>query len=157
MQTKYISPFINATIETMETMLGVSTERLSPFIKDGDSATGDISGIIGFTGERISGSISLCFPFQAALKSYELMVAEKVSRVTEEVQDSVGELINIVAGYAKKDFDAIDVTFNISLPFVIVGQNHSVTRKTGTPTIVMPFSSSEGVHFTLEISIIETK
>lgn len=122
---KYINPFINATIITMETMLELTPNRLAPFLKNEQNATGDISAIIGFAGREISGSVALSMPFSTSLELYELMIGEKVEKVSGDVQDSVGELINIVAGAAKQNFYDMDLTFHISIPLVVVGENHT--------------------------------
>lgn len=153
MDVKYINPFINATVMTIEMMLGSTPVRQAPYMKDNSIAQGDISGIIGFADRKLSGSVALSFPTSSVLKVYESMMGEKVSRVNTDVQDSVGELANIIAGTAKKEFDEIDVQFHISIPTVVVGNNHTITHKAGTPVVVVPFKMEGDIEFTLEISM----
>ncbi len=153
MDVKYINPFINASVHTIQTMLGLTPERQNAFIKDDATAQGDVSGIIGFADKNISGSVALSFPTATALKIYELMMGEKVSRINSDVQDSVGELANIVTGTAKSEFSSLNVTFHISIPTVVVGKNHRITHKVGTPVVVIPFKLDDELEFTLEISM----
>jgi chemotaxis protein CheX len=122
-------------------------------MKDNSIAQGDISGIIGFADRKLSGSVALSFPINSVLKIYSMMMGESVSRINPDVQDSVGELANIIAGTAKKEFDEIDVQFHISIPTVVVGNNHTITHKAGTPVVVVPFKMDGDVEFTLEISM----
>lgn len=134
-------------------MLGLTPERQNAFIKDDATAGGDVSGIIGFADKNISGSVALSFPIATALKIYELMMGEKVDHINPDVQDSVGELANIVTGTAKSEFSNMNVTFHISIPTVVVGKNHRIAHKVGTPVVVIPFKLDEDLEFTLEISM----
>ena len=137
----------------METTLSITPNRLAPFLKNDQNATGDISAIIGFAGRDISGSVAICMPFDTSLKVYELMVGEKVDKVSGDVQDSVGEMINIVAGAAKQDFYDMDLTFHFSIPLVVVGPEHVISHKSGTMVLVIPFEMGEGMNFSLEVSV----
>lgn len=138
---------------TIEMMLGSTPIRQAPYMKDNSIAQGDISGIIGFADRALSGSVALSFPTKSVLEVYELMMGEKVSRINTDVQDRVGELANIIAGTAKKYFDEINVQFHISIPTVVVGNNHTITPRVGTPVVVVPFKMAGNIEFTLEISM----
>ena len=153
MDIKYINPFIRATITTIETMLSLTPKRLAPFLKNDQNATGDISAIIGFAGKTISGTVAISMPHKASLDIYELMTGEPVNKMTDDVQDGICELINIVAGAAKQDFYDLDLTFHISIPLVIVGSNHMISHKSGTMALVIPFELGDEIKFTLEVSV----
>jgi chemotaxis protein CheX len=51
MDVKLISPFINATLNVLETMAFIKPEAGKPYLKKDNFAQGDVSGIVGFTGE----------------------------------------------------------------------------------------------------------
>ena len=50
MDVKLINPFINATLNVLETMAFIKPEAGKPYLKKNGFAQGDISGVIGFTG-----------------------------------------------------------------------------------------------------------
>lgn len=152
MDVKYINPFINSVVNTMETMVGVSPDRLAPFVKEHCNAKGDVSGIIGFASKTIVGSVALTFPQETARKIYESMMGEPASRINEDVQDTVGELTNIVAGAAKEEFSGIGISYHISIPTVVTGANHKISHKGSTPVVVIPFKVFN-LTFYMEISI----
>jgi chemotaxis protein CheX len=153
MDVKYINPFINSLINTLEMMMGMSPDAKSPYIK-GDSITqGDITGIIGFAEKNITGSIALSFPQDTALKIYNAMTGDNVFRVTRDVEDSIGELTNIVAGGAKTVLAAEGYSFHISIPSVIVGKNHQINHKANAPIVVIPFQV-ESIRFSMEVSML---
>jgi len=152
MDVKYINPFIASLNNTMETMLEVSPDRNQPFLKSNNKAGGDVSGIIGFASEEVVGSVALTFPEKAVLKVYELMMGETVSTINEDVQDTVGELANIVAGGAKEEFGTMGIAYHISIPTVVMGKNHTISHKGGIPVVVIPFDIN-GLPFYMEVSM----
>lgn len=156
MDVQYVNPFIRSLTNAMETMLAVKPVRLAPMLKSGDLTHGDISGIIGFASVNIFGSIALSFPSQTAIEMYNRMVGERATEVTGDVRDSVGEMTNIVAGGAKKDLAEMDLSFDLSIPTVVMGKNHSISHKAGTPVMVIPFQF-DNFKFEMEISLKVTK
>jgi chemotaxis protein CheX len=152
MDVKYINPFINSVYKTMETMLGVSPQRLDPFVKDHNNAQGDISGIIGFASQEVVGSVALTFPTTTALRVYQLMMGEVISSLNEEIQDTVGELANIIAGGAKEELSGLGLSYHLSIPTVVVGKNHTITHKGSTPVVGIPFKLEKDL-FLMEISM----
>jgi len=152
MKVEYINPFIEAVNNMMQTMMGVTPQRLNLSIKTEALTTGDVSGIIGFADKNITGAVALTFPIETVLKIYELMMGEKILTLTPEVQDTVGEMANIVAGGAKRTFAENGMPFHISIPSVITGRNHAIFHKIGTPVVVVPFLV-EGLPFNMEVSM----
>ncbi len=152
MDVKYINPFVNALSNVMETMLEVSPARGTPYLKGENMTQGDISAIIGFAGLNIQGSIALSFPTSVALKIYSLMMAEKVYRITSDVQDVVGELANIIAGGAKSELAEEGLSFNLSIPTVVTGMGHSLGHVINVPVMVIPFSVGKH-HFVMELTM----
>jgi chemotaxis protein CheX len=152
MDVKYINPFVESLINTLEMMMGMTPEPGSPYVK-GDAITqGDITGVIGFAEKNITGAVVLSFPENAALKLYEALTGEAVSNLSRDVEDSIGELTNIVAGGAKTVLAKDGFSFHISIPSVIVGKNHSISHTVETPIVVIPFSYEDLV-FSMEVSM----
>jgi chemotaxis protein CheX len=149
MNVAYVNPFIESTIETFKTMMKIDVVPQKAELKhDGDQMY-DISGIIGLSGNA-QGSISLSFPKIVALKTVSAMVGSEIKIIGPEITDAIGELVNIIAGYAKQNLTQYNLA--ISLPNVIVGKDHSVAALSGTATIVVPFTSAIG-NFAMEISL----
>ncbi len=149
---KLINPFIKGVYNCMETMVGIKPVRLAPYLKGGSLATGDITGIIGFAGKNINGSIGLSFPTETALMIYNLVMNENENRLTLELMDLTGELANIVAGGAKKVFAEAGLSFHISIPTIIVGKEHTIHHQFSTSAVIIPFRLNEH-SFLIEISI----
>ncbi|MCB2198158.1 chemotaxis protein CheX [bacterium] len=152
MDLQYLNPFINSLINTFEMMLGMNPEPGEPSPKGEGMTQGDITGLVGFAEANIIGSVAVSFPTEAALKLYAAMTGEEVTEITRDVEDSIGEISNIVAGGAKTVFASQGLTFHISIPSVIVGRQHSITHKIETPVYVVPFKV-DGIEFVMEISM----
>ena len=60
MDVKLINPFINATINVLETMAFITVEAGKPYLKSDNVAVGDVTGILGLTG-IVNGTISVTF------------------------------------------------------------------------------------------------
>ncbi|MBD3346539.1 MAG: chemotaxis protein CheX [Chitinivibrionales bacterium] len=153
MDVKYINPFIQSTMETFQKMMNTEVSPGKPILKSASTMKFDVSGIIGLSGEA-QGSIAICFPKVVALKTVSAMLGMSVKVVGEEVRDGVGEIANIIAGYAKQYLHEYSVT--ISLPKIIMGNGHVVTNIKGVPAFIVPFESALGV-FAMEVALVPGK
>ncbi len=152
MKIEHVKPFIDSVITTMEMMLGVKPTTKKPYLKGQQPNWGDVSGIVGFAGEKVVGSVALSMPEKSALQVYAAMMGEEVGEVTVDVQDSIGELTNIIAGNAKTVFANHKLNFNITVPSVIVGKHHNISYKEGDLVLMIPFHM-DGAPFCLELLI----
>ena len=91
MDAKLINPFINATANVLKTMAFVTPKPGKPYLKKDDVAKGDVTGIIGLTGEA-NGTISVTFDEGSILKIVSNMFGEEMKELNHEVADAVGEL-----------------------------------------------------------------
>ena len=147
MDVAYINPFVVSTIETFTKMLNSEAKPGKILLKTDESATYDISGVIGLSGEA-QGSICLSFPKLIALKVVSALVGAEIKIIGPEVSDAIGEIANIIAGNAKQHL----TQYNLSLPKVIMGKDHKIASQRGIPTIIVPFESSLG-NFAMEVSL----
>jgi chemotaxis protein CheX len=149
MKAKYINPFIGASMNLFKDYLGLEVESGKPYVLDDPQELDEVSGIIGLAGET-TGSVVLSFSRDTAIKIVSKFAGHAYQALGSDVLDGVGELINIVAGNAKKDL--IDFKIVISLPGVITGSNYRIHWPENIPVISVPFSSSAG-NFTLNVSL----
>ncbi len=152
-KAEHINPFIKATIDSFKTMTKVSVSPGQIKLKDNANTTHDISGIIGLSGGA-RGAIALSFPKDCALDIVSKFIGEPVEDINEDVTDAIGELANIIAGYAKKDL--VDFKIQISLPSVITGEGHKVSDAKNIKAMTIPFSY-DNFHFDLGVALISEK
>jgi chemotaxis protein CheX len=152
MRAELINPFLKATMSTFQTMVNTNPTPSAPFVKAEPSLAHDVSGIIGLSGGA-KGAVIISFPTKTALSTVSAFIGLNVTSVDADVTDAVGELANIIAGAAKADLSGLNVT--ISLPSVVIGQNHKVTTPKDIPSIVIPFTCTHG-EFVVEVCIALT-
>jgi len=151
MDVKMINPFINATLNILETMAFVKSEAGKPYLEKDDIAQGDVSGVVGFTGEA-NGTVSVTFDELCILKIVSNMFGEEMKEINNEISDAVGELTNMISGQARKELAEIDKVFQGGIPTVVTGKNHKLETKTKGPKVAIPFKTDFG-GFTIEVSI----
>ena len=149
MDVTIINPFINATINILETMAFVKSEAGKPYLKKDTVAQGDVSGIVGFTGEK-NGTIAVTFDEPCILKIVSNMFGEEMTEINNEISDAVGELTNMVSGQARKELAEIGKVFQGAIPTVITGKSHKLEAMTKGPKIAIPFKTDFG-SFTIEV------
>jgi len=151
MDAAIINPFISATVDTYKRMLfDNDLKPEAPFIKKQPFPHYDISTTIGLSG-KAAGIISIAYSkMSVAVDTISAMVGGRIDEKSPDLADGVGEIVNIVAGYAKKDL--VQYALEISLPSVIKG-NHWICTPSGVPCIVVPFVSKYG-KLAMEVALV---
>jgi chemotaxis protein CheX len=142
MQIAHIEPFIEATVGMFHDMLGMEPEYLTPYLLNKDiKQDWDISGIIGIGGDA-KGVVVISFSSELAAEITSALVGRKVNGDDPDVVDAVGELVNIIAGNAKKGLE--QYRLNISLPSIVRGFEHRVVWQSDISIVGIPFKVSAG-------------
>lgn len=144
LSVEWINPFIEATEDILDTVAMLKLKRGKLELRENSTVAYDVSGIIGITGEAV-GSIALSFPKKMAVKAVSNFIGEEVISIDADTTDAIGELTNMIAGRAKKIFSEKGIKLKISTPNVVVGKNHTIVSPKGTPSIVIPFESEDGM------------
>ena len=148
MDVEIAKPFINATISVLSTMANVKPVVGAPFVKKDGVAQGDVSAVIGFTGDK-SGSISVSFTKKAAVAVVKNMLGEDIQDIVQDVKDAVGEITNMISGQARAQLADRGLKLAGSTPTVIMGDNHTISHVTKGPIMAIPFDTEHG-SFTVE-------
>jgi len=143
MNVAFINPFLEATVEVLKTMAFVEPVAGKPYLKKDNLAKGDISGIIGMTGDA-RGSLALSFSAGAILHIVGNMLGEEIQDINGDIKDAVGELTNMVSGVARKKLEAAGYNITAAIPTVVSGKNHSILHVLGGPSIIIPFETEAG-------------
>lgn len=154
MNVAYINPFIEATRNVFHSMMQTDARPGKPALLENtaDGMEFDISGIMGLSGETL-GAVVISFPKMSALRTVSKLTGSEVKIFDQMVVDAIGEIINIIAGNAKKDLSQFKLT--ISLPSVVTGRGHRLNWPSGVPVITIPFTSELG-DFSLSVSLRDT-
>lgn len=138
---EYINPVISATRSVFEMMLGCTPTRTGLYLKQEGAPYHEVSAVIGVSG-RATGTIVVSLSTKAACSVLERMVGIEATEINREVCDAVGELTNMIAGAAKAQLAAHQLS--ISLPNVLSGKGHVVHFPSEVQPIVIMFDSEIG-------------
>ena len=154
---KYIQPFIDVTENAFKELTGAVLKTGRPyFIEKKEMNEWDISGVIGLTGEA-RGAVVISMKANLATKLTGMLMGKKKNTIDTEVVDAVGEIINIIAGNAKKGLeDAFRLV--ISLPTIVQGEAHQVIWPNQQARIIcVPFSIFDNDFFSISVAIDSMK
>ncbi|MBM4340027.1 MAG: chemotaxis protein CheX [Deltaproteobacteria bacterium] len=149
MKAEMINPFLEATVSVLKTMAFIEPTPGKPYIKNGASATGDVSGIVGIVGDA-EGTLCLSFAKTCILHIIGKMFGEEKTEINDEVKDAVGELTNVISGDSRRRLEEIGYHFLGAVPSVISGMGHEVRHVTKGPILCIPFKTEAG-SFTVEV------
>jgi len=148
MKAEYINPFLDASMNLFKTHLQFQIKNNAPFINEDSQNLNEVSAIIGLAGD-IVGAVVLSFTRETAIAMASRFTEQPYHALTKEVIDCVGEMVNIIAGNAKRDLLAFRI--EISLPGVITGHTYKINWPQGVPVITIPFESEAGM-FNVNVS-----
>ena len=151
MDSSYITPFMTSIQNVFSTMFQLPVQIGEPSIKTDKTATHDVSGIIGVSGEMV-GTIVLSMPEAAAISIVNLFTGMEMDPSSDDFADAVGELVNMISGNAKAEFQRKGVS--ISCPSVVIGEDHRVSTPSGTACVKIPCTTDCG-EVVLEIALRE--
>ena len=151
MEIKYINPFIEATKGVFYNFFKKTPRVKTPYlIRKEEPHKWDISAIIGIAGEA-RGMVVLSFTKFLATYLTSILVYREVKEIDDDVVDTLGEMVNIIAGNAKKGLE--EYMLVISLPSIVSGTNHEIRWPGRTVSIIgIPFHTSYG-EFTLSVGL----
>ena len=141
-------PFIKATKDVLVAMASLQITAGTPFVKKTRVASGDVSAVIGVTGDK-NGSFSISFDRKTAVHIVKQMLGDAIEDIINDVQDAVGEITNMISGQARVGLADMGIKLQGSTPTVIMGDNHTIAHMTATQAMAIPFTCEAG-NFTLE-------
>lgn len=141
--------FMDATKKVLGTMAFLEAVPGRPVSLNGKpGGSGDISAIIGVTG-ACTGSISVSFTRDAAIKVVRGMLGDEVEDLEQDSMDAVGEIINMISGMARASLAEAGLLMHGSTPSVIAGKDHTILHQGRSPGVAIPFTV-DGSHFSVE-------
>jgi chemotaxis protein CheX len=151
---KLVNTLMQAVMEVCGTMAGtqVTLKEVVPSLDY--KPTGDISSVIGISGEHGEGMLTLSFtePMAGLLVGRLLgMAPEEIC--SEDMCDGIGELVNMVSGRAKTSLSEDSGSlYRLSLPSIIKGPGHEIGgRPKNCPFLFLVFEA-DGHSFVLQVT-----
>ena len=141
-------PFVQATINVLSSMTGLSPVPGKPYVKKTDKAQGDVSAIVGITGCK-SGAVALSFPHSCGIALVKGVLGDGIEDIIADTRDAVGDITNMISGQARATLSEMGLPLQGSTPSIVFGANHSLSFPGQVTTVAIPFETDYGA-FTLE-------
>ena len=155
MKSEYINPFIEATVETYETMCGVVPKRNGELsLQTGIFDTHDLIGMIGLSG-NVCGAVLMTSTVDTAKQVVGAFLGEEIKEADGDLLDGFGEILNIIAGAAAAKLNGLNI--KLAIPTVILGTNQKLAGQERSPWINIPMCFPEWGKFNVEVSMEERK
>lgn len=150
---KYIQPFVDVCESVFKDFIGTELVTERPYFSDkNEPHDWDVSAVIGLTGEA-RGAVVISMKRSLALKLTNVLTGTTHADLDDEVVDAIGEIINIIAGNAKRGLEE-SFRLVISLPTIVRGQGHAILWPNEQARIIcIPFKIFETEKFCLSIAI----
>jgi chemotaxis protein CheX len=153
MDVKFINPFLQGTIEVLKKMAFVEPLPGKVYLKEDSIAGGDVSGIIGLTGDAV-GTLAISFSEACICDICSRMLGEAYTEMCQDIFDAVGEITNMISGVARTHMEKDGMAVYAAIPSVVYGKNHTINHILNSPSIVIPFSTDHGA-FVVDVCIIQ--
>lgn len=146
---QFTDAIISSCQEIIEMMMPLSlTEEMHkrplPLSTSISDIQDDVVASIGLTGEH-SGTISLYLSLQMALQMAGWLMEETYTKVDNEVCESIGEIINMIAGGLKNRLSSAEFEiFEISIPIVISGNDKQIFHGKNVDYLWVPIETDQG-------------
>lgn len=150
MDVKLINPFLVAAVHVLKTMAHLDAKAGKPFLKKEQSAFGDVSAVIGITGEA-QGSMALTFTHPCIKAVVVNLLGTELTEMDDEVNDAVGELTNMICGDARRRLAETGICLQAGIPTIVAGKGHTISHVADGPRLAVPFETAQG-SFMVEVA-----
>ncbi len=151
-EMKYLNHFIKNTHTVLKKMAKMEVIFKEVYFSNDFRIFGDISGIIGLSGES-EGTVVATFYWTLAREIIARMMNVQKDQVNSElIHDGVGEIINMIAGSTKKNLVGTPYHFELSLPSVVVGYGHQIGHPESVSIAVILFEVGHSA-FAIQVGI----
>jgi len=138
-----INPILGSVNHVFQSFLGIVPVRKDIKFQQISTALYDITAEVSFKAETFEGNLFLCLQHKTALALIQSVFGSKVTRVTDEDRDLIGELTNMIIGNAKADLPPSQY-FKLSTPTIISGKEHLVSVFSRYTFLRITFDSQAG-------------
>jgi chemotaxis protein CheX len=144
---------VASTLDVFETMLFVPVGAETALSEKKTDFVTSVSGLIGLSGE-CRGMLAIHCPDRAAIKMTEALLGEPCVSI-DDVKDTIGEMINMIAGGFKSRALELPLVLDISVPSICAGTCYSISGLAQADWVMIPFRIEEDV-FWVELKLVKS-
>ena len=147
-----VSEITSGVQKTLSSVFKVNPVAGKHFIAQDYTGSGDVSGFVTLTQERLEGALVVSFPAQSIYAMLSMLYKREFNQIDKSTRQGVGEVTNMVFGSLKSNLRPMGYTLKMVIPTVLtsdVGQNNAgiplpVAIYMPGKTLVIPFDTEVG-------------
>jgi chemotaxis protein CheX len=149
---RFTEPVIKECVDSFREIVGIDMARMQKNVLDRNTMPElAFTAMIGLTGENSNGFIALSMNNNFALAIAKKMTGNAASDIDEDVDDAIGELINIISGRVKMQFKET-ASMKMTVPKFFHGAHNGFPPNTGILTFIN-FPEASPDQFVLVVSL----
>lgn len=144
--SSYLNCFVDGTVLTLKALADLEVNPIEIY-KKGEKHQSElaIAGTVGFVCEYFTGALSICFPKAVFLSLHpQIFGSDPLPEITPEMEDSAGELLNMICGQTKMLLIKKGFTFEVTIPTILRGEAIQTCQTAGREVFVLPFNLGDG-------------
>jgi chemotaxis protein CheX len=153
MKVEYISPFAEAALSVISTLLGAKPDRGSLTVRPQIFTTQQINVVLGVTG-HIEGMVIMGMSMITADKIASKMIGQPVVTFDQLAASAIAELANMISGNSLGILSNKGYICDITPPTIIRGSNVKISSL-DIPAITIPLLMSEFGDVEINVSLKE--
>ncbi|MFZ4404732.1 MAG: chemotaxis protein CheX [Pseudobdellovibrionaceae bacterium] len=148
-----IEYYVAGAIEVLGSTCSLKVTSEKAKVNMSNDSYGEICGLIGFSSGNNAMSILITFTKPCILYVVEKMLGETHATINKDIADAVGEISNMIHGFAKTKLNEKGYQVSMALPTVIYGENLNLSKLKGTVSILVPLKDDKDNKFFIEFTI----
>ncbi|HAY14828.1 MAG TPA: chemotaxis protein CheX [Fimbriimonadaceae bacterium] len=153
MKVEYVSPFVEAAVKVMTTLLQVTPERGTLSARPQVFTTQQVNIVCGITGD-VEGQVIFGMSIVAADRIASRMLGSPVVTFDQLAASAIAELGNMISGNSMTLLHGQGFTCDITPPTIIKGSNVKISTL-DIPALVIPMRLKDIGEFEINVSIKE--
>jgi chemotaxis protein CheX len=154
LNVEYINPFINVSLNLVETVCNVKASRGQIYMKNSTFMAESVVIIIGIAGE-FKGQVFFSMDESTACKiASAMMFGMEVDTLGDMAKSAIAELGNMIMGNVSTEFFNNGIKIDITPPTILVGSDMAVSAK-GIKTICVPLILENVGKIEIDVAVTE--
>lgn len=152
MNVEYINPFIEASQQVFQMVIGIKPNLGKVFLKQSPYSSDSVAVILGLTG-KIRGQVIISLSINTAKSiASTMMGGMPVDTLDEMAKSAISELGNMIIGNTATILSTRGIGVEITPPSLLMGDN-IVVSPTNMNTICVPLELGDDLKVDIDISI----
>lgn len=139
MKVDWVNPFIRASNHVLVEIAALERPHIGAFsVEDGPLSADEVTAMLSVDG-KLAGNVLFTMSRASAEAIVERMVGQRLQIDDRLAESALGEMANMIAGYALGFLENVGLTCSITAPVVLRGDGTVVTM-TPSARLVVPLS-----------------